>query len=79
VNAFPIKFLREFDDAYRIERTFLDAYSTAGAEFLVNDRLLFARHELNRIPSIEYLGAESVARYSTVVRFAMFFVKCGYT
>jgi len=74
VDALPVEFLREFDDAYRVEGAFLDAYPAASAKIFVNYWFLLSSYELDRVSSIEYFGAESVAWYSTIVRFTVFLV-----
>jgi len=79
VDAFPIEFLGEFNDAYCIEGALLNAYSAACAEILVYDRLLLPLHESDRVTSVQHFRAEAIAGYSTIIRFAMLLVKYGYS
>jgi hypothetical protein len=74
VNAFSLKFLRQLDDVDGVEGAFLDADSTSCTKILVDDGFLLSCYEFYCIPPVQDFGTKAVARYTAVVRFAMFLV-----
>ena len=72
--AFAVEFLRQLDDANRVEWAFLDAYSTSSAEAFVDYGLLLSRNELDRISPVQDFWAESIARNTAIIRFTVFLV-----
>jgi hypothetical protein len=77
MDAFSIQLLRKFHNANRVEWTFSDTYSAPGAERFIDDGFFLSSDELDRVSSIQYLGAETIARYPTIIWFAVLFVQCG--
>jgi hypothetical protein len=79
MNAFTLQFLWKFDDAYRVEGAFLDADSAARAEVFIDYWFLLAFNELDRVASIEYFRAESIAGDSAIIWLTVFLIERSYS